>query len=327
MRKVPVLGETRFLLPLKYAAVKVMNAFMREFATLRLWRPRHQLLAAILLLTVCPAASGQNPSAITPEFLFDEPKLPRELSVRWDCSSPETAPVNRLTSVRLFSMPTAIPLAPLGLDADDSQPEGPEADANGADDSRMQIVLGADNPYFDFRRRGDPGGVGFYKLYSQVMVYETPRSAMSVGLKAWAPAGLEADGMAAGPTHIYPNFAWLCDLGGGAALHGFVGQNLRAAAHWDDQLARSLQYGLALQSPSLAKEPDGTSGLHFFVEALGRYRYAGVATQRPARNCEFLPGLEWRLNQNWWFSGGYLFPVGTSAIDNHRVQLNFTWRF
>ena len=136
-----------------------------------------------------------------------------------------------------------------------------------------------DNPFFDFRRRGDPGGVGYYKLYSQALLWDSGTTALSVGLEAMTPAGLDADGVSTGPTYICPNFAWLYELGGGTALHGFVGQNLRAGAHWDDRLVRSLKYGLALQSPRLGSYCDGNRGVHLFVEALGRYRYEEIAAR------------------------------------------------
>ena len=88
--------------------------------------------------------------------------------------------------------------------------------------------------------------------------WDTHSTVFSVGLQAMTPAGLDANGAATGPTHICPNFAWLYDIGGGAAVHGFVGQNLRTGAHWDDHLVRALKYGFALQGPTLGSGCDRT---------------------------------------------------------------------
>lgn len=254
--------------------------------------------------------------------------MPRDFSIRWEPQASELSSVARPAPLRLFSMPTAIPQSPFGLDADDDliDPNGEALPA--PDDGRIQVTVGMDNPFFDFRRRGDPGGVGYYKIYSQALLWDTQTTAFSVGLQAMTPAGLDADGIATGPTHICPNFAWLYDIGGGAAVHGFVGQNLRTGAHWDDHLARALKYGLALQSPALGSGCDHNRGVHLFVEALGRYRYEGINTpQRPIHNWEILPGVEWRLNQNWWLTGGYLLPMSDSGADGHRMQINCLFRF
>ena len=37
----------------------------------------------------------------------------------------------------------------------------------------LSVAMGNDNPYFEFRQPGDPGGIGFYKWYSQVQVFDT----------------------------------------------------------------------------------------------------------------------------------------------------------
>jgi hypothetical protein len=285
------------------------------------------ILPALLLLAICRDSAAQGRPLGPSEFL-PEPVLPRDFSIHLERESSEFDALMRPAPLHLFSMPTAIPQNPLGLDTDDDLIDPNAMEATPPEDSRIQVSVGMHNPFFDFRRRGDPGGVGYYKLYSQALLWDSQKTAFSVGLEAMTPAGLDADGVATGPTHICPNFAWLYDLGGGTALHGFVGQNLRAGAHWDDQLVRSLKYGVALQGPPLGSRCDGNRGVHLFVEALGRYRYEDLATpQRPSHNWEILPGVEWRLNQNWWLSGGFLFPMNDATTDNHRVQINCTLRF
>ena len=41
------------------------------------------------------------------------------------------------------------------------------------------------------RRPGDPGGIGFYKWYSQLQVLDTGKSGVTLGFQAVMPAGLE----------------------------------------------------------------------------------------------------------------------------------------
>ena len=299
-----------------------MTQFMRKAAPF-FWLI---ILTVLLLLATCRNSAAQN-GPLNQSDPLPEPVLPRDFSIRLERSTGEFEALAR-TPPHLFSMPTAIPQNPLALDMDDDVLDPNSLDASPPDNNRLQVSLGMDNPFFDFRRRGDPGGVGYYKLYSQALLWDSGTTALSVGLEAMTPAGLDADGVSTGPTYICPNFAWLYELGGGTALHGFVGQNLRAGAHWDDRLVRSLKYGLALQSPRLSSCCDGNRGVHLFVEALGRYRYEEIATpQRPSHNWEILPGVEWRLNQNWWLTGGFLFPMNDSTTDSHRMQINCTLRF
>ena len=285
------------------------------------------LLAVVFLVNSCPSAAAQT--AIPGlEDLPSDPVLPRDFSFRCDRHGCEALSGARSPGVRLFSMPSAIPLSPLGLDSNEDCPDCSAAETEPADERRMQLGMAMDNPFYDFRRRGDPGGAGYYQLYSQVLLWDTSTTALSLGLQAFAPAGLEADGVSNGATHFRPNFAWLHDLGGGVVLQGFIGQSLRAASHWDNELGRSLRYGVALQSPCLGQSWDPNRGVHLFVEALGQYRYDGVTALRPARNWELLPGIQWRLNQNWSLFGGWRFPLADPGTENsHRVQINCIWQF
>src|SRR6516164_4927189 len=124
------------------------------------------------------------------DILHQEPVLPRALDL--GLTSSETSPFSRISRVHLFCMPSAAPLNAVDLESDgDFSPSASNSDA--ADEGRMQLAMVAYNPFFDFRRSGDPGGVGYYKLYSQWMVFDTPNTGISVGLQALTPAGLEAD--------------------------------------------------------------------------------------------------------------------------------------
>jgi hypothetical protein len=282
-------------------------------------------LAVPVLLIVSGSAPAQNyVTAFTQ--LFAEPVTPRDLSIRLDLKSSEPVSPVRANAIHFFSMASAIPQAPLGLDPDEDFPTSAESSTGSRDDGRVQVVLGTENPFFDFRRDGNPGGAGYYRLYSQALLFETSRTAFSVGLDATTPAGLESDGIATGPTYLSPNFAWLYDAGRGNTFNMFVGQNFRARTQWNNGLTRSTRYGFAWQRPCPGVGCDSDHGLHLFVEALGRFRYDGVTPQSSSRNWEFIPGVQWRLSPSWWLTGGYLFPIGASNVEN-RVQFNCVLRF
>jgi hypothetical protein len=234
--------------------------------------------------------------------------------------------------VRLFRIPSAFPTDPLGLDSDNdssaSFDASPSGDNSSSGDGRYRLALGTDNPYFDFRRPGDPGGVGYYKLHSQMLLFDTENTGMSVGFQAVTPAGLEADGIADGPTMLSPNVALFYELTKGTAIQGFVGNHLRANSRWTSGFGRRLQCGLALQSPFPGSEVDDYRSLHLFVEALGRYRYDGNADQRGPVNLELVPGLHWRLGESWWMSGGVLMPLGgPMRYDGRMWQVTASWQF
>jgi hypothetical protein len=277
----------------------------------------------LLILAVGPNTFAQDPAPPFSAF-FTEPER-HELTIRMDMPSREALPAYRADVLRFFSMASAVPQAPLGLDQDDDF-NAPGTEQAAADNGRVQVVLGTDNPFYDFQRPGSPGGAGFYRFYSQALLFDTRRTAFSVGFDATTPAGLESDGIATGPTYLSPNLAWLYDMGRGNVFNAFVGQNLRARTHWSNGLTRTTRYGLAWQSrcPGVACNAD--HGLHFFVEALGRFRYDGTTPQSASRNWEFIPGVQWRLSPNWWLTGGYLVPLGASNAEN-RVQLNCVLRF
>jgi hypothetical protein len=247
-------------------------------------------------------------------------------------SNDETSPANRAARCRLFRMPSAYPETPVNIgpdsDAGGSDPNStlsPEKDSDLTADGRLVAALGNDNPFLDFRRPGDPGGVGFARFHSQYLLVEGRSLGISVGLQAVRPAGLESDGAAEGQTVLSPNVAWFYDLGSGTAIHGFVGKNLNARSGWSDDLERDIRYGLALQSPVpyLANNPG--RGLHVFVEALGNYKYD--TDQGAAPNLEIVPGLHWKLKDSWWMSGAFLLPVNAPRPENRLWQLTCAWQF
>jgi hypothetical protein len=279
---------------------------------------------ALLVLAgvAMPVARGQPPppDAGAPR----EPLLPFGLLAnegRTPGGNGRTAPV------RLFRMPTAFLTDPLGLDDEDPPPEDPLSPtaSGGADDGRVQVAIGTDNPFFDFRGPNAPGGVGYYKVHTQVQLLEAQRTALTVGFQAVTPAGRESDGLANGPTFFSPNVAWFQELGGGNALHGFVGTDVLVNGRFADRPERGLQYGVAVQSPVPLSDRFLGRGVHLFVEALGRLRGEDVL-DRPTRRWELLPGLHWQMTERWWLAGGVLVPLGDARPGN-LWQITCSWQF
>jgi hypothetical protein len=259
-----------------------------------------------------------------------EPVLPRDLILGGLFPSGPPAPANRPHRIPLFRMQSGFLCEPVGLDQDDSTP----GDNDGP--SWLQLAMGNDNPFFDIRRPGDPGGVGYYKVYSGVQLFDNQRTACAIALHAVTPAGLEMDGVQDGPTVFRPAFSLTHSLDDdGTAIHGFVGRQVHFNPKPGAQY-RGLEYGMALQRP-LPAVANGAGNLYLFVETLGRYRFdadtgTGVRTDsgtvnRPATAWEVLPGLHWRYNDNMWISGSLILPVNTAPIDPRLWQLTCSFRF
>jgi hypothetical protein len=238
---------------------------------------------------------------------------------------------------RLFRMPTGFINDPVGLDSDDDNgaliTRGADAtslaepfpDIVGA--NRVGLALGTDNPHLDFREPGDPGGLGFYKVHTQWQLLDDRFTCMSLGLQAFAPAGLEADGASTGPTVLTPNLAWYHEWESGPALQGFVGKNVWARPRWLDHPERSLRYGIALQSPSLDFSACSCQRLCMFLEALGSSRRSPGSSPQLQSSWGLIPGVYWQLRDNWWMSSGVALPVGTTRYESGQVHITCSWRF
>jgi hypothetical protein len=266
-----------------------------------------------------------------------EPRLPASMCgfLRQCASQPDAAlpPPCRDLSIPLFRMPTGYPTEPIGLDDYDppSIPEHAElpSDTDDSGPTPMQVAIGYDNPYFDFRRRGDPGGVGYYRFYSQMQFLDLGRGGCSLGLQAVAPAGPESDGVANGATFFSPSIAWYHDFGDGCGIDGFVGKHVRAVSGWSGSLhrGRGLDYGLAYHRPLPTLDGEASQNLFWFVEGLGRVRPQDFQSTSRGASWEVLPGLHWRLSDSWWLSGGVVFPVGASRSDTGLWQFTCSWQF
>jgi len=298
------------------------------------WKPPLGAFAScLLLLPFLSGGAAAQPIPGSPSDLWREPILPRGLALESSSQSTDVLSNVRGPSCRLFRMVSAYPYDPVGLESDNDTPAndgsapGASNDREPAGEARLKVSLGSDNPYFDFRKPGDPGGVGFYRLHSQMLLFENQKTGLSMGLQAVTPAGLEADGVADGPTILSPNFAWFHEIGNGTAIQGFIGKNLRTNSRWSDSLERQINCGLALHRPIISPDNGPGQSVHLFLEALGRYRVDGDPALRPPFNWDILPGVHWRMGDNWWMSGGILMPLGVPRPDAHLWQITCSWQF
>src|SRR5437660_155416 len=129
----------------------------------------------------------------------------------------------RTPKLPMFRMPAGFLATPLGIVSDDDPfpDDGWKADD---DPGFAQLVFGKHVPFLDMHRRGDPGGVGFYKLHSQMQVFDLGPTNVCVNLHAVTPMGVQAGGVGNGPTVLSPALACFHDLGDGAAVHAYLGQ-------------------------------------------------------------------------------------------------------
>jgi len=242
-----------------------------------------------------------------------------------DSAAPARPQANR---IQLFRIVPGFLSDPVGLDTDD--PTDPVPD-NGPD--WLQVTMGNYNPYFDIRRPGDAGAVGYYKLHSQVQVVDTGSTSVALALQAVTPAGLDQDGIQDGPTVVSPSLGLFHTLDDGTGFQGYVSKNMNlTTSSVSGSLQRNVQYGLAVQRPVLDTGPNKIGSFYLFVEALGRYRYdtpgtSSVNANGPLAVWEMVPGVHWRMTENVWLSGGLLMPVNEQPTAAHLWQLTCSFQF
>ncbi len=227
----------------------------------------------------------------------------------------------------LFQMPARSLFDRVWFSSEDDPP-GSSEDVDG--DERFQMWVGWDNPFFDFRMTGDPGGVGYEKLYAQYLLTNYGAGSCLLNCQAVEPAGIQFGGMPEfgrnrSPTVVRPSFSWFHDLASGLSVQSFVGTSARANLASMENLDRNVQYGLALQSPL----PVGVDSRQFFlfVEALGRTRPESLTGQTPPGGWQLLPGLCWQSGQRCWITGGLMMPFGTPRADNGAWHVTCSWNF
>jgi len=262
--------------------------------------------------------------ALQAEEIIDwthEPLWPRELDL--GPNSAASAFTTHNNHIQLFGITPGFLSDPVGL----ADPTDPPVAADDSGPDWLQVTAGNDNPFFDLRRPGDPGGIGFYKLHTQVQLVDSPNTGCTVALQAVTPAGRESDGVDDGQTVVSPALSLFHSLDDGTAIQGFVGKNVNVGSHWSGQLNQSVRYGMAVQRPLLPAGPNGDANFYVFMEALGHYRYDIVSNPGSPNAVDVLPGVHYRLAPNWWMSGGYIVPVTTAKPDTNHWQITCSFQF
>ncbi len=303
--------------------------------TLRSLRlPAHRIGTTLILLS---GFMFFVPQSLAQFSAFEDPTPPKlwEVNSGTGYISPSAALASeRVPRLRLFRITPGFLADPIGLQDDDTALPGapnlsganvtPPATDNGPD--WIQLGMGADNPYFDLRRPGDPGGFGYYRVNTQVSLLDSRTTACAVGIQAVTPAGLQFGGLPDGPTVVVPAFSVFHAITERLAIQGFVSKNVPISEAAAAPLQRHVQYGLALQRPLLADGPEGFRNLFFTVGALGQLNPARDSL-RPLPNYDVLPGLQWHVNDNWWVSSGVLVPVGPVRTAPGQWQLTCSLQF
>jgi hypothetical protein len=235
-----------------------------------------------------------------------------------------------------------------GVMQDDFDPANPGfpvkapevADDDGPD--WLNICLGNDNPYLELRQPGSPGGIGYYRLATQVQLIDSPTTSCAVTVQAFTPAGLQNWGLNQGPTTFNPSMSFFHHLGEGVALQGFIGQSMILHSNLTDGLGQNLQYGMAVQRPLLPRPADNSNAnVYLFFEALGRYRYESLGsgsyytpassttslTPYNSAHWDVLPGLQWRPSETLWMTSGFVMPVGPNHTDPTHLQITCSLQF
>jgi hypothetical protein len=266
------------------------------------------LLVLGMSIAMASVAQAQETFPETLQPILEKPRVPLKLFGP-DGGGGSGAP-SQTPRLALLGMQAGFLTNPLGIDPDEDLAPG-YADETGrgkeGDLDFLQFTFGTYNPYLDLRRPGDPGGVGYYRIYSQLQLFDAGKTSVCVALNAYTPAGLEAGGVANGPSHVVPGLACFHDLGSGTAFQGYVGQNIQANSRWTERMNSGFHCGMAIQHPVPGTTPTADQGLFLFFEALGRYRFdtgTGRTTDGRTVLWEFVPGVQMRLNSNCWMSLG-----------------------
>lgn len=269
------------------------------------WRGRYCLLLLVGIAADPARARAQVPESASltesPRYYLDTMTLLRkELSL---LEAPTPTPT-RTPRLQMFRMPSGFVATPLGLVAEeDPPPEDPFAKAED-DFNAVQIAYGNHVPYLDMPRRRDPGGFGYYKIYSQVQLVDAGSTSMGLALHAVTPMGVQSGGVRNGTTYLSPSLACFHDLGEGAAVHAYVGQQIATNTRWRDQVHTGLRCGLAVQHPVPFTSFGADQGMFVFVQALGQYRPDSSRTDVRSTSWDVIPGVQYRLNNACWMSMG-----------------------
>jgi hypothetical protein len=303
----------RYFLHPEYVYVVAHNS--RRWSNVRLVAT---LLSSLpILLAVQGSAQGQMPRQ-EPEAFWNPPVLGRDLASRLTLGAEplELPAQSRTPRILMYGMLPGFLSDPIGMNTNDDPVDVNSVYAPGTSDDSfksMLVSIGNHNPYFDLRRAGDPGGVGYMRLHSQLQLVDLPTTSVCFGVQGWTPAGYENGGVGNGPTTISPGLGIFQDLGNGTAFHGYIGQNFRDGCNKDGPL----RCGMAVHCPLVPWAEPEACPVYLFVQALGSYTYAGEQRQGRVMNWDVMPGIHMRLNDNFWLSIG-----GTRS-----TLLTWMWQF
>src|SRR5260370_6024466 len=201
-----------------------------------------RLLLALTSLLFPAAAQAQNDPQWATQRVWTS-----EFDAAATQDSTITPPRPRANRIQMFRIVPGFLSDPVDLEADDPKDATP---GDGRD--WLQVSVGNYNPFFDFRRPGDPGGVGYYKLHSQLQVFDNGATSVVLALQAVIPAGLEQDGVQDGPTVFSPSLCLFHTLDDGTSFQSFIGRNMNLnPSTFSGPFHRSVQYGVGVQRPVL----------------------------------------------------------------------------
>ena len=262
---------------------------------------RWLLTSSVAVALLCQGfAFAQSPATSVVDS-WQRPVIGKDLSTALYAGPDpvDSGPISPTPRILLFHMlPGFLSDPPELSGADDAAADAGTSSSPSGNQDGFVISFGDDNPFFDPRRPGDPGGVGFVRIHSQVQVLDWGSTSVCFGLRAWTPAGLENGGVQSGSTVMSPGIAVFQEIAAGSALHGFVDQSLHNCYHQGP-----MRCGVALDCPINGLDPVPDRSVFFFVQALGRLDY-GADRQGRSMNWAVVPGIQWRLSDTLGLSLG-----------------------
>jgi hypothetical protein len=255
---------------------------------------------------------------LAPAILADDRPV---VNLRAIAASSAPTPTVVPSRLQLFRMPPAFLVGVPWLEQD----AGPLTEAE-AGPEWVSLAVGNDNPFFDFRPRGEAGGVGYNRLFSQVQLFDDSRTACSLVLQAVTPAGVQFDGLPdnRGATVLTPALSIYHLLDDdGTALQLTLNKPLAVANPAAQAIRQDLQCGLAVHTPLSSDGRAVLSAFHVSVEALGQYR----GETRTPLTWDVLPGLHWKPADNWRISGAMALPLEKADANVRSWQITCALQF
>jgi hypothetical protein len=246
-------------------------------------------------------ALGQDLAPTFDSIDFDQDRvLSRTFATMlWSNPDPDdSSTASRSARIRMFRMLPGFISDPLGLGGLDDDPPDPEQPPPSAGPDHVTFGLGLDNPYLEPRWARDPGGPGYYRIYTQAQIIDAGGMCVALGLQAWTPAGIENGGVAQGPTYFTPGIGLFQDLGMGLGLHAFADEQIHGIRQ-----TTQMHCGVALQAPLSNWDTPENQTVFAFVQALGNSPYLAQRVDRDM-NWQCMPGVCWRVSDCFTLSVG-----------------------